>query len=268
MAGLVLFSSLHGDDDATDAFLREMREAAAILKNTKFQLYYRSIKARINWHRGLGNKEVEWAQTDWVNQTSASYFFLMDVPELTKIRIMVSHGSVLQVEEALYVLAEVKAHLDSVHNRYHDVDIELLKAMALLRVGRKELAKESLKNALLIAEKNNIIRPIMEAYRVMPSLLELVDQSVTSRRLLSRIGLKSSNNELPLVSYSKTDELSFREQQVIGLISTGLRNKEIADELNISTVTVKSHLTNIYRKLDVPNRTSMLSKARNMNILS
>jgi DNA-binding NarL/FixJ family response regulator len=94
-----------------------------------------------------------------------------------------------------------------------------------------------------------------------------VDQSFTSRRLLSRIGLKSSNNELPPVSYSKTDDLSFREQQVIQLIATGLQNKEIGDELNISAVTVKSHLTNIYRKLNVPNRTSMINKVKSMNIL-
>ena len=58
-----------------------------------------------------------------------------------------------------------------------------------------------------------------------------------------------------------------RLDRIVSLIADGLRNKEIADQLNISTVTVKSHLTNIYRKLEVPNRTSMLNKARNLQIL-
>ncbi|WP_167608214.1 LuxR C-terminal-related transcriptional regulator [Maribellus sediminis] len=268
LAGLVLSYSLEGDTKGAESLIITMEQMTAKFKNPKFQSYTRSVKARVNLHKGLGGMELEWAQMNWDKQTQEPYLFLMDVPSLTKISIIVSHGTILQVEEALHVLAEVKAHLDSFHNRYHDVDIELLKAMALLRVGRKELAKESLKNALIIAEKNNIIRPIMEAYLVMPSLLELVDQSVSSRRILSRIGLKSSNNELPPVSYSKTDVLSLREQQVIRNIAKGLRNKEIALQLNISTETVKRHLTNIYRKLDVPNRTSMLNKARNMNILS
>jgi DNA-binding NarL/FixJ family response regulator len=69
------------------------------------------------------------------------------------------------------------------------------------------------------------------------------------------------------VSYSKTEELPPGKQQVIRHIAKGFRNKEIAFQLHISTVTVKSHLTKIYRKPDVPNRSSMLNKARNMNVI-
>jgi len=145
LAGLILLNSLKGDDKATESFLMEMSQEAAKLKDTKFQLYYRSVRARINWHRGLGNKEVAWAQTDWVKQIPASYFFLMDVPDLTKIRIMISHGSVLQVEEALNVLQDVGTFLDNLHNEYHIIDIELLRAMALLHIGRAEAAEVSFK---------------------------------------------------------------------------------------------------------------------------
>ncbi len=269
LAGLILFSSLNGDEDATDAFLMEMYEAAAKLKDTKFQLYYRSIRARINWHRGLGNKEVAWAQTDWVKQIPASYFFLIDVPELTKIRIMISHGSVIQVEEALNVLEEVETFLNNIYNKYHTIDIEFLKAMALLRLGREEDSEVSLNKALILAEKNDMIRTVIEAHRVMPSLFNHIEKSSnTSHRVLTRITLKSIEIESPRVSVSKIEELSIREKEVIQLIAEGLRNKEIADQLNISTITVKSHLTNIYRKLDVPNRTSMLRKVREREILS
>ncbi|NER08897.1 response regulator transcription factor [Muriicola jejuensis] len=51
-----------------------------------------------------------------------------------------------------------------------------------------------------------------------------------------------------------------KKQELVRLIAKGLRNKEIADLLNISTGTVKSHLTNISSKLQVSNRTSMLRK--------
>lgn len=45
-----------------------------------------------------------------------------------------------------------------------------------------------------------------------------------------------------------------REKEVIGLISKGLSNKEIADRFCISEKTVKAHLTNVYQKLEVKNR--------------
>ena len=75
------------------------------------------------------------------------------MPELTKIRIIVSHGSILEVEEALHVLAEVEAFLASVHNQYHTIDIEVLKAMALLRVGRTEHANDITRKSDLTGRK-------------------------------------------------------------------------------------------------------------------
>jgi DNA-binding NarL/FixJ family response regulator len=49
-------------------------------------------------------------------------------------------------------------------------------------------------------------------------------------------------------------DLTKREQEVADACGQGLRNKEIASRLNISTKTVKGHLNNIFRKLRVDNR--------------
>lgn len=48
--------------------------------------------------------------------------------------------------------------------------------------------------------------------------------------------------------------LSDRERQVIALIGEGLKNREIANRLSISEVTVRHHLTSIYNKLGVADR--------------
>jgi DNA-binding NarL/FixJ family response regulator len=48
--------------------------------------------------------------------------------------------------------------------------------------------------------------------------------------------------------------LTKREQEIADACSQGLRNKEIASRLNISSKTVKGHLNNIFRKLRVDNR--------------
>ena len=48
--------------------------------------------------------------------------------------------------------------------------------------------------------------------------------------------------------------LTTREEEILLLIRTGISNSQIAEKLFISRNTVKTHLYNIYRKLNVPNR--------------
>lgn len=59
--------------------------------------------------------------------------------------------------------------------------------------------------------------------------------------------------------------LSKQEEKVLTVLADGRMYKEIATELNISINTVKKHLKNVYRKLEVSNRrhaTSTLQQLR------
>lgn len=56
--------------------------------------------------------------------------------------------------------------------------------------------------------------------------------------------------------------LSAREEEVLGLVATGLANKQIAATLGISERTVKAHLGSIFRQLGVADRTSAALWAR------
>jgi LuxR family transcriptional regulator of csgAB operon len=49
-------------------------------------------------------------------------------------------------------------------------------------------------------------------------------------------------------------QLTAREREVLLLIASGINNSQIAENLNISRNTVKTHLYNIYNKINVPNR--------------
>ena len=55
---------------------------------------------------------------------------------------------------------------------------------------------------------------------------------------------------------SKTELLTEREQEVLDLVADGLSNKEIAKKLFLSEKTVKNHLTNLFKKLGVNDRTN------------
>ena len=56
--------------------------------------------------------------------------------------------------------------------------------------------------------------------------------------------------------------LTEREQTILEAVTRGLSNKMIAEQLWVTEQTVKFHLTNIYRKLSVPNRTAAARAAR------
>lgn len=61
--------------------------------------------------------------------------------------------------------------------------------------------------------------------------------------------------------------LTDREHQIIIHIRAGLNNKVIADKLNISINTVKSHIYNIFQKLNARNRVEALVKAKQAGYL-
>ena len=52
--------------------------------------------------------------------------------------------------------------------------------------------------------------------------------------------------------------LSTREREVVDLVISGLRNREIADRMGITEKTVKTHLTHVYQRLGVSTRREMM----------
>lgn len=61
--------------------------------------------------------------------------------------------------------------------------------------------------------------------------------------------------------------LSVREIEVLTLVSHGYTNKEVAGKLFISEKTVKNHITNIFQKLDVKDRTEAVVLAMKKNLI-
>ena len=57
---------------------------------------------------------------------------------------------------------------------------------------------------------------------------------------------------------NKVNSLTAREREIIWLIGLGLKNKDIANRLSISDITVRHHLTSIFCKLEVEDRQKLL----------
>ena len=92
-----------------------------------------------------------------------------------------------------------------------------------------------------------------------------------AQKILKQLHFNEKNNSNKTALCQKvTDQdsvLSKRELGILELVSQGLSNKEIADQLNLSRYTVESHIKHIYRKLAVCNRAKAIDTARNLGLL-
>lgn len=66
----------------------------------------------------------------------------------------------------------------------------------------------------------------------------------------------------------KIDNLTKRELEVLKLLAVGMYNKEVAEKLDISERTVKNHVSNIFKKLEVTDRTQAAVFAIRNNLIN
>jgi DNA-binding CsgD family transcriptional regulator len=71
----------------------------------------------------------------------------------------------------------------------------------------------------------------------------------------------SVTDRLPALASGQATGLNARDMEVLRLLARGARNREIAEQLFITPKTVEYHLSNLFAKLDVSNRTEAVRAA-------
>jgi DNA-binding NarL/FixJ family response regulator len=113
-------------------------------------------------------------------------------------------------------------------------------------------------SAVVIATINHLMQSMGGPSRQVGNNVEASDLINDARPLSGPAG--------PTSATRRVDGLTERECQIIRCVSQGLSNKDIGNQLCISTITVRHHLTNIFDKLGVPNRQKLLIHAHQYGI--
>lgn len=111
-------------------------------------------------------------------------------------------------------------------------------------------------NGYLLKEQapDRIVRQLAQLADGIPALSPSI-----ARRIMEHFRLTG-----PVDSEETT--LTARERQVLGLISRGLRNADVARQLGLSETTVASHIKSIYRKLGISSRAEATWHATRMGL--
>jgi DNA-binding NarL/FixJ family response regulator len=187
------------------------------------------------------------------------------VAECTRIADLLAQVSLKKPE---VVLLGCETDVDSLAQHLHGLAERLTDVKVIVFTGNASLDfhEVALRNgARGVLLKQCAPQLIAETVRKV-SLGELCfDRALTHRMLSTFVRRKRTE---PLPEKPKIATLTGRESQVMSRICEGLRNKEIASKLYISDATVAHHLTSIYRKLGLADRTELLLYAHQNDISS
>lgn len=157
------------------------------------------------------------------------------------------------------------------------ISIQLLQARLLYTQNDMTQSIARLSDALSQAKQGGYCHLIIEDMTIEPILHFALEQGIESqysqlllealeeRKTYLPPHLRQQNTQEEPVNLSDLatlDHLTPREKEVLLALAQGKRNKELAEELNLSLATVKRHLQNIYGKLHVTSRTEAVLLAR------
>jgi LuxR family maltose regulon positive regulatory protein len=181
-------------------------------------------------------------------------------------------------DQALRLLKRLREEAQVAGRSGSELEILTLQALALRAQGEKERAVSTLAQALAVAEPEGYVRTFVDEGSPMAALFSEVLEAQQRGRLapevpayylrkLSAALERDASGAATPAGVELREPLSERELEVLALLAAGKSNRQIASELFVALSTVKTHINNIYGKLEVSNRTQAVWRARELGLL-
>lgn len=298
---LALVLKAQGEYDAALGWLQYADEVARNLKMDWAVTTAAAYRATVLLDQGKPEEAVRWSR-EALRSAEQEH----EKPETERIalaRLLLAQSRTQaqgpNVRQASTMLQQLRESVQAAGRHGRLIEVLVLQAMCLYMQKDEVAAQGALIEALALAEPEGYIRIFADEGQAMLDLIlglrksdhsDLGDPTSGKRvgkyvdSLISALGHmvhvepeepeeRTGRAQHPVRSLSRSlqnralvEPLSEREIEVLHLVTLGLKNEEIAEQLIVSLGTVKTHLNNIYGKLGVRNRVEAATRARELSL--
>ena len=188
-----------------------------------------------------------------------------------------------QPEKALLLTERMEVILEEEGGIGQKIENHILQALCYQRLNKMDRALKSAKDAIQMGAREGYYRIFIDEGEALYKLIKklktqqaLLPSTEKCNRLLDYLErlhqgfikenknyYKENNQEV----LETVKSLTIREREVLHLLAKGMSNKDIAEKLFISTITVKTHVRNIFRKLNVKTRAKAIARINELNLM-
>jgi LuxR family maltose regulon positive regulatory protein len=269
-----------GDEDAAWEAMHEARRLGEQV-SPWFASFGGAWEALLHLRQGNLDAAIHWAQECGLSADDRVSLHTY-VRHIALARVLVAQGkgdaqhagSGERLRDAVTLLDRLVTLAESTGANRYLIESLVVRALAFQAQSDPDNALTDLARALEIAEPEGHVRLFIDEGAEIESLLKSALHRGVSpdyvRDLLAHLADESPTSASarePGLAGLLVEPLSERELDVLRLLPTGLTSSEIADELYISTNTVRSHVAHIYGKLDVHSRVEAVQRAQQLGLL-
>jgi LuxR family maltose regulon positive regulatory protein len=274
--GLVLTALARGRPDEASAHINALNE----------RLLERGMMTLVNLTQSLAQRVAlaggSPSSLDWRPDPSSTAVpsDLWEQPLLTHARTLLADGGPDGLVRASELLADSQAKALARNSNRRLIEIGGLRALVLSAQGHEAAAQRALQEAVERAAPGGALRLLADCGPgLVPLLQKLQAAGVAPRyiqKVLAAFGppvaapatlLTQRGAAAAAVGQEPAEMLTNREIDVLALLAQRLSDKEVADRLVLSPLTVKKHTQRIYRKLGVDNRRTAVAEARRRGLI-
>ncbi|MEZ8098999.1 HTH-type transcriptional regulator MalT [Vibrio bivalvicida] len=271
-----------GELDKAGKFIDQI---AHLLKQSTYHVDWTanaSLSLILFWQaRGDLDSIQQWLETTVRPETACNHFTQLQWRNIARAQIALEqYADAAKTLEFLQQQARQNELLTDINRNL------IVEAVLAISQDDEDTAREHLKHALELTNQTGMLGNFLVDGASIGHILEKLNQKSElgdlerhrAQQLLKDISTTQRSSSVhfdeefveKLVNHPnipelvRTSPLTQREWQVLGLIYSGFSNEQIAQELDVAGTTIKTHIRNLYQKLNIANRKEAIKTAENL----
>jgi LuxR family transcriptional regulator, maltose regulon positive regulatory protein len=257
--GLALVCLARGGTEQAQTYSHQAHEFARELDSTHLLTSARLFDAHIAMLRGEHDRAYDLVQ-DYDDENDSAFMLWTADPRLTRARALALHGA----PHSLAAAARLAEQGSTAAGTRRGLAFLVVLAFVRYRQGSHDAAFALLDQALRQAEPGKLLRTFCE---LGPATVDFYAAAARHPAAHYYILVVLSALRSAPQSGAAPTLLTERERNVLALLAQRLSTEEIAEQLVISSNTVKKHTQNIFNKLEVSSRRQAIAKAQALGLL-